>query len=83
MVRLKSTTAVGEEGVKAGEPGMGAEDFSYFLENRPGAFWNVGTRNEEKGIVWPHHHPRFDVDEDGMAHGMKTMVNVAMKYLNG
>ena len=82
LVREAAVEAVGEEGVKQGEPGMGAEDFSYFLNNRPGAFWNVGTRNEEKGIVWPHHHPRFDVDEDGMAHGIKTMVNVAMKYLN-
>lgn len=68
--------------VNTGEPGMGAEDFSYFLENRPGAFWHVGTRNEERGIVWPHHHPRFDVDEDGMSFGIKTMVNVVLKYLN-
>ncbi len=83
LVREAAIEAIGEEGVKKGEPGMGAEDFSYFLENRPGTFWNVGTRNEEKGIVWPHHHPRFDVDEDGMSYGIKTMVNVAMKYLNG
>lgn len=82
LVREAAVEAVGEDMVKEGEPGMGAEDFSYFLNERPGAFWNVGTRNEEKGIVWPHHHPRFDVDEDGMAHGIKTMVNVALKYLN-
>lgn len=82
LVREAAVEAVGEDMVKEGEPGMGAEDFSYFLNERPGAFWNVGTRNEEKGIVWPHHHPRFDVDEDGMAHGIKTMVNVAINYLN-
>lgn len=82
LVRLAAIEAVGEDMVKVGEPGMGAEDFSYFLENRPGCFWNVGTRNEERGIVWPHHHPRFDVDEDGMSHGIKTMVNVALTYLN-
>lgn len=82
LVRVAAVEAIGEEGVKQGEPGMGAEDFSYFLENRPGAFWYVGTRNEEKGIVWPHHHPRFDVDEEGMNYGVKTMVNVALKYLN-
>lgn len=82
LVRLAAIEAVGEDLVKKGEPGMGAEDFSYFLENRPGAFWNVGTRNEERGIVWPHHHPRFDVDEEGMNHGIRTMVNVALTYLN-
>src|SRR5699024_190420 len=51
LVREAAIEAIGEGGVKKGEPGMGAEDFSYFLENRPGTFWNVGTRNEEKGIV--------------------------------
>ena len=82
LVRQAAIEVVGEDLVKKGEPGMGAEDFAYFLENRPGAFWNIGTRNEERGIVWPHHHPRFDVDEEGMVNGIATMVNVALTYLN-
>lgn len=82
LVREAAAEAVGEENSLEGEAGMGAEDFSYFLENRPGAFWMVGCRNEEKGLVWPHHHPRFDVDEESMSYGIKTMVNVVFKYLN-
>jgi metal-dependent amidase/aminoacylase/carboxypeptidase family protein len=42
---------------------MGGEDFSYFTLERPGYFFNVGTRNEARGITWPHHHPRFDIEE--------------------
>ena len=30
---------------------MGAEDFSYFLLERPGCFFNVGSRNEERGFA--------------------------------
>lgn len=82
FVREAAAEAVGEENSVEDVPGMGAEDFSYFLENRPGAFWMVGCRNEEKGLVWPHHHPRFDVDEESMSYGIKTMVNVVLKYLN-
>ncbi len=43
---------------------MGSEDFSFYCEKIPGAMILLGTRNEEKGIIHPHHHPRFRVDED-------------------
>lgn len=46
------------------EPTMGAEDFAYYLGKVPGAFLTLGIRNERKGIIYPHHHPKFDVDED-------------------
>ncbi len=82
LVRDAATEAVGEDLSKPLAPGMGAEDFSYFLNERPGAFWMVGCRNEEKGMVWPHHHPRFDVDEESMSFGIKTMTNVVLRYLN-
>jgi amidohydrolase len=62
---------------------MGAEDFSYFLEARPGCFWFVGSRNPAKGFVWGHHHPKFDIDEDAMAVGMETVTNVVLRYLGG
>jgi amidohydrolase len=45
------------------EPSMGAEDFSYFLQNVPGAYLFIGSRNEEKGIVQEVHHPSYDMDE--------------------
>ncbi|OPL09691.1 MAG: hypothetical protein AVO33_06145 [delta proteobacterium ML8_F1] len=46
------------------KPSMGAEDFSCFLREKPGAFIFVGTRNEAKGLVHEIHHPQFDIDED-------------------
>jgi amidohydrolase len=61
---------------------MGGEDFSYFLNERPGSFFYVGTRNEDRGLVWGHHHPRFDIDEEGLKYGIETMTRVAMRYLN-
>lgn len=82
LVREAAREVMGEENVLDRPPAMGAEDFSYFLLEKPGCFFNVGCRNEERGIVWGHHHPRFDVDEESLGYGVATMVNTVLKYLN-
>jgi amidohydrolase len=81
IVREAAISAVGEEGFRELPPMMGGEDFSYFALERPGCFFMVGVRNEERGITWPHHHPRFDLDEDGMTAGIATMANAVLLYL--
>jgi amidohydrolase len=81
VVRQAAIEVAGEENVVLNELGMGGEDFSYFSLERPGCFFRVGTRNEERGIVWGHHHPKFDVEEEGMINGMATMANAVLKYL--
>jgi len=81
MVRQVAVETVGEEKVVDGEPIMAAEDFSYFLEERPGCFFNVGSMNEEKGLIWTHHHPKFDFDEEALGVGIETMVRSVLRYL--
>ncbi|MFX1247088.1 MAG: M20 family metallopeptidase [Promethearchaeota archaeon] len=44
-------------------PSMGGEDFAFYLEKTRGIFIALGIYNEKKGITFPHHHPKFDVDE--------------------
>lgn len=82
LVRNAAIASVGEENVIESPVSMGGEDFSYFSLERPGCFFNVGTRNEERGIVWGHHHPRFDVEEEGMSAGIATMGNAVLAYLD-
>lgn len=60
---------------------MGGEDFSYFLQKKPGSFFFVHSGNEEKGIVYPHHHPKFDFDERAMLVGGKCFVDIVEHYL--
>jgi len=55
---------------------MAGEDFSYYLEQKPGCFFFVGAGNEE-GSSAPHHHPRFDVEERAMLHSAKLLIAVA------
>ncbi|MGH2387405.1 MAG: M20 metallopeptidase family protein [Chloroflexota bacterium] len=84
MTALVTETAKGIVGGKRfteGEPIMGAEDFSSFLERVPGCFFFVGTRNDARGLIWGHHHPRFDVDEAALPLGIELIVAVAERYL--
>lgn len=60
---------------------MGGEDFAFYTQKIPGAFLQLGIRNEEKNIVFPHHHPKFDVDEDVLWKGVAAYALLAYKYL--
>jgi hippurate hydrolase len=61
----------GAEGVIRNRPPiMGAEDFSYMLEARPGAFVQLGQRGADgKGGV-PVHHPKYDFNDDAIPLGV-------------
>lgn len=61
------------ENIKADPPTMGAEDFSYFLEKKQGTYFFTGSANEEKGFIYPYHHPKFDIDEKALENGAKVL----------
>lgn len=54
---------VGKRNVVEAEPSMGGEDMSLALRAVPGVFGFIGGDNGSKQTSYPHHHPRFDVDE--------------------
>ncbi len=63
------------------EPNMGAEDFSYFTQQIPGAYFFTGSANEEKGLIYPYHHPKFDIDEKALLNGAKVLASAALDFL--
>jgi len=63
------------------EPVMGGEDFSEYLKLVPGAFFRLGTCNEEKETCVSQHNSRFDVDDDALQVGMKIMGASALEFL--
>ncbi|MBB6214255.1 amidohydrolase [Anaerosolibacter carboniphilus] len=70
-----------EEALIHMEKVTGGEDFSLFLEKAPGAIAFVGVRNEEKEACYPHHHERFNMDEDGLEIGTALYAQYAMMFL--
>ncbi|MBP9483928.1 MAG: amidohydrolase, partial [Negativicutes bacterium] len=75
------TETYGADARLVNKPTLGGEDFSYFLEKVPGVFLFVGAGNVEKGITYPHHHPKFDIDESALGQGAEVLGLIALRLL--
>ena len=60
---------------------MGAEDMAFMLEKIPGCFFFVGSANQEKGLNYGHHHPKFDFDEAVLPRASALMANAVAEFL--
>ncbi len=60
---------------------LAGEDFGEFSTYVPSVFYFIGTGNAEKGTDYPHHHPKFDIDEDTLKTGVEMHVRSALKFL--
>lgn len=81
VVEETAKRTFGEDAVELQRPTMGGEDFSAYQQKVPGTFIWVGAGSEEKGIVHPHHHPRFTFDEDALPIGMRLHLEAATSLL--
>jgi amidohydrolase len=74
------TNTLGEQWIRELEfPTSGSEDFSYYLADRPGAFFfHCSTLGG--GRDYPHHHPKFDVNESVLWTGAAAMTAYALHW---
>lgn len=82
LVVKSLTSIVSSKLVKEVRPSMGGEDFAYFLQKVPGCYFNTGAGNVLKGIIYPHHHPKFDIDEESLLYSSKGLLSIALNYLS-
>lgn len=84
VVQKVAVESVGGDKVDEGEVVLttGSDDMAYFLRAVPGCYFIVGAKNDEKGANYPHHHPRFNVDEDAMPIGVEVLARAALEFLN-
>ncbi len=61
---------------------MASEDFGEYLKAFPGFMCYIGIRNEQKGLTYPHHHPKFDVDEAVLAKGAAFFALYTREFLD-
>ena len=70
---------VGEDRVERDvAPMMAAEDFSYMLKERPGAFIFIGN-GDTAGL----HNPSYDFNDEALAYGISYWVKLAEQRLQG
>ena len=72
---------LGEEALVEVQPVMGGEDFSAYGAVAPAVFFWVGSANEGLGTTFPHHHPRFDIDEAALRDGIAVFARTALDAL--
>ena len=82
-VRDAAALVVGRENLVDLPQKMSGEDFSYFLEKKPGTFFLIGTRNVDKGITATEYSSRYDVDEDALLDGIEILFQFILNNMDG
>ena len=60
---------------------MGAEDMAFMQEKVSGCYFFVGSNNKDRDLVYGHHHPKFDFDEQVLITGSALMAAAAADIL--
>ncbi|WCK55804.1 amidohydrolase [Aneurinibacillus sp. Ricciae_BoGa-3] len=79
IVEQVGLQVVGKGNVRTAEASMAGEDFSYYLQKIPGAYFFLGIKGDT--AKYSHHHPCFTIDEEMLPVGSKLLAGIAVHYL--
>lgn len=74
-LRNKAKQILGDQHVEDLPIRMTSEDFAFYSQEIPVCFLRLGVRNEDKGIVYGVHHPKFNIDDNALITGMQVMAS--------
>jgi amidohydrolase len=63
------------------EPQMGGEDYAYYLQQVPGTFFFTGAEDATWEETYPHHHPKFKINEDALLIAANVLGAATLTYL--
>lgn len=82
-IYLSAVECLGEKScIYGGKSTMAGEDFAYFAEKVPSALFKLGCANRAKGIEYPIHSPKFDIDESCLTAGAMVFLDFVLRCLN-
>lgn len=67
-----------DSAIEMERPIMAGEDFSFYQEYFPGAFFFVGSGSEESESTYVWHHPKYNVDDRFFLTAAPLMVSLAI-----
>lgn len=81
MVPVLERAADGDAGIT--ERSGASEDMSYFLNEVPGLYFNLGIvpRDQDLDKAAPNHSPYFFIDERALVTGVRALAMVTVNYL--
>jgi hippurate hydrolase len=80
LVHEAAVEYVGPDRTVEVDPWFAGEDFAYFLQERPGAFYRLGTGSEAADSTHGLHTSRFTVDENALRTGPGFMAYLAWRF---
>lgn len=80
-VKKVSVDLLGQANFRVVPRMMGAEDFSFYSQMVPSAFFYIGIKNETLGSTHTGHSPHFMIDEDVLPIGAAVHATIAERYL--
>jgi amidohydrolase len=84
LMKKSAEKIIGEGNVITNAPrGLGGEDFSYMLNEKPGCMLDLGVRNEELGYTAGLHKDNFMIDESALSVGSDIFVQFVLDNMNG
>ena len=78
LARAGVSAALGAGALRDAPPSMGGEDFSYFLQEIPGAYFWLGLGMERGGL----HNPRFDFNDEAIATGIAAFAGIVEQFFS-
>lgn len=72
-IKSKAVKLLGDEFCHDLPIRLTSEDFSFYSQEIPTAFFRIGVGNKEKGITHSVHHPKFDIDPESLKTGVAMM----------
>lgn len=83
LVESTAVKVLGNENfLRLKRPTMAGEDFSFYQERVPGAFFYMGTLNDEIGANFPLHNSMFNIDENVLNKTSIILSQCAIDYLD-
>ncbi|MCE7793005.1 amidohydrolase [Salipaludibacillus sp. CUR1] len=79
FVKKQAEDVLPSEKIVQAQQSLGGEDFAYYSNEIPAAYFFLGIG--ETGKTYGHHHPKFDIDEDMMAVGTEILLRSTVNFL--
>jgi amidohydrolase len=83
LAQAAATTVLGEANITIMEPSMGAEDFGFYLLERPGSFVRLGVAAPDDRERAGLHTARLNVDEGCIPVGVAYSLSLVQEFLRG
>ncbi|ORJ25055.1 peptidase M20 [Rouxiella badensis] len=80
-VALRAAKNAGLQASFAPKPALTSEDFSFMLQEKPGAYLWLGQGDGSPKPLAPLHHPRYDFNDDIIPVGVRWFVEVVLSQL--